>query len=130
MLIALALTASLQFSLPDPKLTPGVVRPISAKTICETTWHLDRRHVTEAMKAEVYRSYGAKKVKGKCCEVDHRVPRSIGGADDMRNLWPQLWAEAKPKDRLEVKVGRAICNGEMTLKAGQAIFLGDWRSHL
>jgi len=64
-------------------------------------------------------------------EEDHRVPIEVGGAPhDERNLWPQIWPEAHLKDRLENAVHKDVCDGTLTLKAGQAIFLGNfWKEY-
>jgi hypothetical protein len=32
------------------------------------------------------------------------------------------------KDELERRMCRAVCDGQLTLPAAQAIFLGDWRA--
>lgn len=53
-------------------------------------------------------------------EIDHLVPRSLGGADDERNLWPQCYELTKKdksqqddgahkKDRLETFLYKDVC---------------------
>jgi hypothetical protein len=68
------------------------------------------------MKSSVFTSYGftgngdprcASPMERRRCEIDHLVPRSIGGADDVRNLWPEpyyngTWT-ATIKDKLEAR---------------------------
>ena len=81
-------------------LTPGVTRELTVRQICRTKWGQDARAVTSAMKQNVIDAYDfdAKKcpltsLKGKRVrrlEIDHLVSRSIGGADDERNLWPSM----------------------------------------
>ncbi len=84
------------------------------------------RATTDEMKREVRRSYGVNGFwRG---EIDHRVPLCLGGADDIRNLWPQ--SDFKSKDGLEATTCRAVCAGKMGIAEGQAIFLGDWRTRL
>lgn len=104
-------------------LTPGVVRPLSRAQVCATAWGKDRRHVTEAMKREVARRYGIPRAsihaRGLCCEIDHLIPRELGGADAVDNLWPQPWAQAHVKDRRENQLHVAVCRGEVTLAAAQ-----------
>lgn len=102
-----------------PVHTPGVLRPINGGQVCGTKWGQDRRHVTPRMKREVARRYGIRLEDLKHYEVDHLIPRSLGGADDVDNLWPQPWPEAHKKDKREVEVHRAVCNGEMRLKDAQ-----------
>lgn len=112
----------------DPALTPGRVRFLSTSQVCSTQWGLDRRHVTTAMRKEVLRRYGvAWSDRGKY-ELDHLVPRELGGEDDIKNLWPQLWPEAKQKDRLENALHRQVCNGRLSLQQAQDEIRVDWRA--
>jgi len=113
LLLALAL-------LDVPKsITPGVVRPLTVQQICHTKWGRDRRFVTVAMKKRVFAAYGIPWATRGLYEVDHLEPRSLGGADVEANLWPQLWADAHKKDRIEVRLWRAVCGGTITLKDAQ-----------
>lgn len=82
--------------------------------------------MTEAMKIQVYRDYAAKKVKNKCCEVDHLISRELGGADDLKNLWPQPWPEARKKDRLENRLHKLICTGNLKLEWVQKEIARNW----
>ena len=71
----LALLASLGCAadLPDSDNTPGVVRAdISDAKICTVKWGLDARHVSEAMKAQVFANYGFS---------GNQDPDSIGGGE-------------------------------------------------
>lgn len=139
MLAALLVVAggAIAADLPDPALTPGVVRNLSVKKICATKWGTDRRLVTARMKRKVFADY--KMTQGDCvpdapgrqCEIDHLIPRSIGGADDVRNLWPQSYGghpwNAVIKDRLESRLHRDVCSGKIKLKSAQDAFRGDYR---
>lgn len=113
---------------PDPRLTPGRVRALSRREICGTAWGRDRRHVTPEMRRRVAQAYGLTvQAMTTCCELDHLIPRSMGGADDPLNLWPQPWPEARIKDRLEVAMDKAVCAGQIALRDAQALFREDWR---
>lgn len=116
----------LQLALPNAT-TPGLVRGLDVKTICATKWGADHRHVTPAMKRQVLKNYGIRIVvargKGPCCEIDHRVPRELGGADDVANLWPQPWVEATKKDAEENKYHKDVCDGSISLTAAQMYFM-------
>ncbi len=140
-LVLLVLAAGLQLGLAaDLTLTPGVVRDLSVETICKTKWGRDRRLVTAAMKRQVFENYGLKgnadasqgcklDKHGRRYEVDHLVPRCAGGADDVKNLWPQCYSgewNAVMKDRLEVLACKKICKGELSVKEAQALF-ADWQ---
>lgn len=127
--------------LPNLDLTPGVADPKYTETnqICKVKWGKDARHVTAAMKRQVFESYGYAKLNkdprckldahGRRFEIDHRVPRELGGMDALRNLWPQCYSgkwNATVKDKLENHIHKRVCANEITLEEGQAIFLGDW----
>ena len=119
---------------PDNTLTPGVLRALTDQQIRDTAWGRDRRHVTPAMRREVYRRYHVSGVRDPSCgdprcELDHRVPRSCGGADDVGNLWPQSTPYWHEKDLLEDYAARQVKDGAMSPEQCQALFLApaDWR---
>ena len=77
--------------LPNLELTPGVSRTdLTKQEICSTHWGLDKRYVTATMKREVKQEYQFKKSdcpSGRVV-IDHLISRELGGADDVKNLWP------------------------------------------
>jgi len=100
-------------------LPPGAVRPLTAAQVCATRWGTDRRQVTEAMKREVAKRDGVRWADRARYEFDHLVPRELGGADTVDNLWPQPLAEATVKDRLENRLHRLVCTGQISLADAQ-----------
>ena len=118
-------------TLPDMFLTPGwTVDGITLQAICTTKWGEDARKVTPTMKQNVMNAYhfnvktcplsNFKKKRVRRVEIDHLIPRSIGGADDERNLWPQCYELTKKKksqqdngahkkDRLEAFLHKDVC---------------------
>lgn len=112
--------------LPNPTLTPGITRPITVQQVCSTRWGLDRRHVTRKMKRKVAKEYHVPWKEHRFYEFDHLIPRELGGADDVRNLWPQSWASAHRKDLLENWLHHRVCTGTMDLHAAQAVIAKDW----
>ncbi len=100
-------------------LTPGVVRPLTQAQICATKWGLDRRHVTEKMRREVLANYGVSWANRGQYELDHLIPRELGGADDVRNLWPERWPDARKKDREENRLHVEVCKGIIGLRFAQ-----------
>ena len=115
--------------MPDPTLTPGVVASIDAGEVCgrgSLTYSQAHRQTTREMKLEVIHAYGlTPPFRG---EIDHRIPLCLGGADDVRNLWPQRDFQAK--DRLETFACREVCAGRVSITEAQGWFLGDWRQQL
>jgi hypothetical protein len=126
--------------LPDPVLTPGVARTdLTLAQICSTKWGRDARAVTAAMKRQVFKAYGLTGNKdracvpdahGRRCEVDHLISRELGGADDVRNLWPEAYGStpwnAVRKDRVENRLHVEVCAGRLTLRQAQEDIRTDW----
>jgi hypothetical protein len=117
---------------PDDRLTPGEIRTTDKAQICGHTTK-EFRDVLITTKIAARRAYGlSSATAGWCkdgCEIDHRVPLTVGGGNtpgSIRNLWPQAAPIFHRKDICEEKVGRAICAGTISVTAAQAIFLGDW----
>jgi HNH endonuclease len=132
-------------------LSPGVTRDLTVKQICKTKWGQDARAVTAAMKQHVIDNYNfdvqkcpLTSLKGKRVrrlEIDHLIPRSIGGADDEQNLWPQCYEQVRPdkstqengahkKDRLETFIHADLCKNpsDTLLDKYQRKIKFDWIS--
>jgi hypothetical protein len=127
--------------IPDAAKTPGVARTeLSKSTICTTKWGQDERHVTAAMKGQVFALYGysgyedarcVADAHGKTCEIDHLISRELGGADDVKNLWPQAYGtmpwNAHLKDKLENRLHRELCANHLSLQEARDSLVNDWR---
>lgn len=126
--------------LPDLSKTPGVARAgLTKSKICSIKWGKDERHVTPAMKKEVFALYGySGNDDPRCvpsgsqhCEIDHLVSRELGGADDVKNLWPEAYGttpwNAHLKDKLENRLHKEMCAGHITLKQARDMLVNDWR---
>ena len=133
---------SLADDIPDLTKTPGVVVHGQTKgKICSTKWGIDARHVTAAMKQQVFAAYGysgnddpkcVQDARGRRCEVDHLISRELGGADDVKNLWPEAYGtkpwNAQLKDKLENRLHKEVCAGHISLKKAQDMISHDWRA--
>ncbi len=141
LLCLLAFTSSRADDIPDLGLTPGAVRAgLTKQTICSIKWGRDERHVTEALKRQVFARYAytgyddprCVPAGNRTCEVDHLVSRELGGADVVSNLWPQAYGRspwnAALKDRLENRLNKEMCAGHIALKAARAMLVNDWRA--
>lgn len=116
-----SLLVALLIAVPDPRLTPGAVRPLSVSTICTTAWRRDYRHVTVKMRRAVFAAYHLAWADRGRYEVDHLIPRQLGGADVVANLWPQPKFEARRiKDPDETRAHKLVCAGTLSLAAAQA----------
>lgn len=114
------------YALPNPHVTPGKTVAITRTQICDTKWGRDARRVTLKMKQEVCARYGVHMCPGPRWEIDHLIPRELGGADHVENLWPQPIAEARLKDHLENFLHHAVCTGAIELHDAQEQLRSDW----
>jgi len=129
---ALAMTALLPHSgsrMPDHRLTPGAVLPVTTAQVCRSGYSHGARHPFDAAwrvrVSEVRRSYGLRNGVG--YKIDHLVPIELGGAPfDKRNLWPQRTADASIKDGLENALHARVCRGSISLAAAQREFMANW----
>lgn len=114
---------------PDKSLTPGAInRSVTKKEICEQgTKRL--RHVSPAMKCQVYRRYhlSCDQPKG-AYEVDHFIPLSLGGSNDIENLFPQPSPEFHWKDKVEFFLYRQMCDNKITLNEARIRIWADWKN--
>jgi hypothetical protein len=117
-------------SLPRADLTPGAAKTFLAADVCA----LPVGEIDKAVPGELARltfaRYGMKEPKAGQYEVDYLISPSLGGAADVRNLWPQPYAQgrwnARVKDALEDHLRREVCAGRMELQTAQAAIAKDW----
>jgi hypothetical protein len=119
-----------QDALPDPACTPGNIFPnVTVAQICVTGYSASVRNVSAETKAQVYYEYGiATHVTG-AYEIDHLVPLSIGGSNDISNLWPEP-ASPVPgfhqKDEIELYLLHEVCDGRRQLADAQRAVATNW----
>jgi len=106
--------------LPNPKLTPGRV----------AEQEKDRAGVTAAMERKVFARYRLPWARRAEFKIDHLIPRELGGADTVDNLWPQS-LRAKPygaerKELLTEVLLTRIARGQMTLAQAREQISRDW----
>jgi hypothetical protein len=137
----LATAARADDAVPDLAKTPGLSRAgLSVQKICTIKWGKDERHVTDAMKTQVFAAYGYSGYQdarciadahGKTCEIDHLISRELGGADDVKNLWPEAYGgtpwNAHLKDKLENRLHKEVCAKHITLTQARSSIVHDWR---
>jgi hypothetical protein len=116
-------TTSLAGERPIAHYTPGSIQPqIGLADLCphlSAEWDGARRSLTDRQKARTRALYGIGR-GAIVAEWDHLVPRSLGGADNVSNIWPQLDPVAdQRKDNLENDLHRAVCRGQLSLGVAQ-----------
>lgn len=127
---ATALAQSSYSYLPNPALTPGLAATTNVDEVCAKDYPKKARKVSEQTKSGVYYRYGVDQkecVDG--CKIDHLIPLAIGGSNQVRNLWPHeygaQWSVYK-KTRLEVRLRREVCAGQLDIIEAQECIATDW----
>ena len=116
---------------PKPKagLTPGETRPIRLDEICRNTQaEVVSGNIPEETRRRVFSEYG---INGRAdnFEVDYLITPDLGGAESIRNLWPQPYTarwNAHVKDQLEQRLHQLVCSGKVDLATAQHDIAVDW----
>lgn len=116
---------------PKPKagLTPGETRPITLDEICrEPRAEVVVADIPEETRRKVFSEYG---INGqpRDFEVDYLITPDLGGAESIRNLWPQPYStrwNAHMKDELEQRLHQLVCAGKVNLATAQHDMATDW----
>lgn len=116
--------------LPDPKLTPGDVLPVTRADVCVPGYSKKVRDVPKSVKDQAYAEYGIASHRPGDFEVDHLISLELGGSNSIRNLWPQSYRtqpwNAHVKDRLENRLHSLVCSGKLDLRTAQQEIASDW----
>lgn len=129
---------------PNPNLTPGETAKVTQEQVLKVGYTVDARHVTNGMKWQVFVRYGMvddgpinkERLSAllRKYEVDHFISLELGGANTLKNLWPQPYfldvqgvpMGARQKDVVETALHRMIKKGTLTLQEAQDIIRSDW----
>ncbi len=118
--------------LPDNRITPGATRLVASDQVCVLSASEDDRKPSQALAMQVFDLYGIRNPQPRAFEVDFLIAPTLGGADDVRNLWPQPYTDSiwnsRVKDALEDLLRARVCNGEMDLASAQAEIAKNWVS--
>jgi len=116
-------------SFPEPSLTPGVAIAVNPEQVCHSTG-LKNRIVPASLQRRVFEEYGIAGAEPRAYEVDYLITPALGGADDIRNLWPQSYSSAvwnaRVKDALEDRLRDLVCQGHLDLATAQQDISSDW----
>jgi hypothetical protein len=115
-------------------LNPAVTQENIHQTICVPSYSKSIRPppaYTTRLKIEQLREMGASDQDPRKYEEDHEVPLSLGGhPTDRGNLWPEHWDGefgAPVKDRLELKLYKMVCTGQVLLADAQHAIAPNWK---
>jgi hypothetical protein len=116
-------------SIPDSKLTPGATLLVSRGQVCSQP-NPNNKMVPVTLQRRVFDEYGIRGADPGAYEVDYLVTPALGGADDIRNLWPHSYSatiwNAHVKDALEDRLREMVGQGAVDLTAAQQEIAGNW----
>lgn len=116
-------------SIPDSKLTPGATLLVSRRQVCSQP-NPNNKMVPVTLQRRVFDEYGIRGADPGAYEVDYLVTPALGGADDIRNLWPHSYSatvwNAHVKDALEGRLRDMVCEGSIDLSDAQQEIAGNW----
>ena len=119
-------------SVPDPQLTPGATLPLTRNDICAAGSVETARIVSGDVAKVVFASYGVHAPEPRAYEVDYLITPALGGADNIRNFWPQPYKDtvwnAHIKDALEDHLRGLVCSGQLELATAQQEIALNWIS--
>jgi hypothetical protein len=127
--VSRAALRSVPVSFPEPSLTPGAIATMDRNQICSSS-EPKNRAVPVSLQHKVFEEYGIPSAEPRAYEVDYLITPALGGADDIRNLWPQSYSSAvwnaRVKDALEDRLHTMVCDGGLDLVAAQHDIASDW----
>jgi hypothetical protein len=114
---------------PSRQLTPGAVRQVMKSDVCSSAAR-DAFLVPAALQRRVFEEYGIRDARPEAYEVDYLITPELGGAADIRNLWPEPYSStmwnARVKDALEQRLHQMVCDGQLDLATAQHDIATDW----
>jgi hypothetical protein len=116
-------------TVPNSTLTPGATVRVTRRDLCRSD-NGKNKAVPVALQRRVFAEYGIASPEPRAYEVDYLITPALGGADDVRNLWPQSSSStewnARVKDDLEDRLRQMVCDGSLDLEVAQQEIAGDW----
>jgi hypothetical protein len=116
-------------TVPNPNLTPGATVLLNRRDVCMES-NTKNKAVPVALQRRVFDEYGIRNAAPSAYEVDYLITPALGGADDIRNLWPQTYSatvwNARVKDALEDHLRDLVCDGRLDLATAQREIATNW----
>jgi anti-sigma factor RsiW len=118
------------WAVPDRGLTPGATREVTRNEVCAMAHEEVVREVPVVLRQQVFQEYGIVNARAEDYEIDYLITPGLGGADDIRNLWPEPYTStawnARVKDALEERLHEMVCAGQLDLSTAQRDIASDW----
>jgi hypothetical protein len=116
-------------ALPRRTLTPGSTRAVQVADLCSNQDLDNDPPVNPSLQQAVFKEYGVPASLKMDYELDYLITPSLGGANNIQNLWPQphssTW-NARVKDQLEDHLHDLVCQGKVQLTTAQNDIASDW----
>ena len=116
--------------LPNPKLTPGHTFDVEGADLCRRGYKSSAGDTEIALKCQVFDRYRIDRYEIGY-NADHLIPVKLGGSNSVKNLWPQPlsgeWGWHR-KNKLERRLRKLVCSGQLDLKTAQQEIVIDWIS--
>ncbi len=121
----------IQGPLPDKDCSPGAVfENVTKEKICVQGYTKTVRSVSTSLRKKVFAEYGIDYPQPYgSYEVDHLIPLSLGGNNDIANLFPEAqnpYPGFKEKDVVENYLHEEVCKGNISLSAAEQQISNDW----
>jgi hypothetical protein len=117
-------------AVPDRSLTPGITREVTVGDVCSMIHEDVVREVPTSLRQEIFQEYGIANAHAADYEIDYLIAPGLGGAEDIKNLWPEPYASpswnAHVKDALEERLHQMVCAGKVDLATAQHDIATDW----
>ena len=88
--------------------------------------------IPSPVREKALQEYGVGRTQAEQYQMDYLIPPSLGGTEDIGNLWPEPYSEslwnARAKDALENRLREMVCAGQLDLAAAQHDLATDWIS--
>jgi len=114
-----------EVKIPDPRFTSPHFCTVEDRDFKEFRYKQDipvcERNVSYNTKTTVYSWYNVSSSDRDKYTVDHLIPLSLGGSNNIRNLWPQLRSQSTAP--LEGRVYNKVRKGEITAQEAWNIIL-------
>jgi hypothetical protein len=117
-------------AMPNHALTPGATLPVTINEVCAAPHEEVVHEVPPSLRQQVFWEYGLLNARAEDYEVDFLIAPRLGGAEDIRNLWPEPYAlpawNEHTKDALEERLHQLVCEGKVDLRAAQHDIATNW----
>jgi hypothetical protein len=115
---------------PNLHLTPGATVAVTANQVCGGSAVSGEPMIPISLEKKVLELYGVTRPQPDQYEIDYLITPELGGATDVRNLWPEPYHDAvwnaHVKDQLEDRLHQMVCRGDVDLATAQRDISTDW----